>query len=182
MAKSKGFWLFLALVAAGVAYWATRPAPQKEGLAAPDFTLKDRQERPLSLKDLRGSFAVVHFWGSWCPPCVPELPLFLAAAKRLPKNSKGAPIRWIAVSVDESWAAADSIRPKDPALAGAAEFYLDRDAKVAEAFGTYQYPETYVISDQGNIIAKWIGPQDWEGAWGKEALLGIDRASLGKAL
>ena len=37
----------------------------------------------------------------------------------------------------------------------------DPEHKVAEAMGSFQYPETYFVGPNGEIQEKWIGPQKW---------------------
>lgn len=37
----------------------------------------------------------------------------------------------------------------------------DRDQKANALYGTYQFPETYVIDKDGVIRRKFIGPQVW---------------------
>lgn len=42
-----------------------------------DFNLPDTKDKPHSLKDYRGKVLIVDFWGTWCPPCLQEIPLFI---------------------------------------------------------------------------------------------------------
>jgi cytochrome c biogenesis protein CcmG, thiol:disulfide interchange protein DsbE len=49
------------------------PSP-REGFAAPEFTLPDQDDEPVTLSDLRGSVVVLNLWASWCPPCRAEMP------------------------------------------------------------------------------------------------------------
>ena len=53
-------------------------APQGRhlGNVFPDLVLTDPQGRPFPLSNLRGKVVVLHFWGTWCPSCVHELPQF----------------------------------------------------------------------------------------------------------
>ena len=41
---------------------------------APNFTLPDTAGRLVSLSDLKGKLIYINFWGTWCMPCIKELP------------------------------------------------------------------------------------------------------------
>lgn len=46
----------------------------REGNTAPDFTLKDVNGNDFSLRDIKGKYIVIDFWGSWCSWCVKGFP------------------------------------------------------------------------------------------------------------
>lgn len=45
------------------------------GDIAPDFTLTTMDGAKLKLSDTRGKGVILNFWGTYCPPCVKEMPL-----------------------------------------------------------------------------------------------------------
>ncbi len=51
------------------------------GHEAPDIALPEtNSERAFALNDLRGNYVLIHFWGTWCGPCVAEMPKIKAYA------------------------------------------------------------------------------------------------------
>ena len=37
----------------------------------------------------------------------------------------------------------------------------DPEAAISSSYGTYKYPETYLIDSRGRVVEKIIGPTDW---------------------
>ncbi len=53
----------------------TAPLPDLSGTEpAPDITLPTPDGEMISLSDYRGQVVFLNFWGTYCPPCVAELP------------------------------------------------------------------------------------------------------------
>jgi peroxiredoxin len=61
------------------------------------FTLDDLDRRPVSLADFRGRPAIVHFFATWCEPCLRELPALAALHDR----HRSAELAILAISVNE---------------------------------------------------------------------------------
>ena len=49
---------------------------QHRGDRFPDLLLKNAGGKPVALSSLRGKVVLLHLWGTWCPPCVHEIPQF----------------------------------------------------------------------------------------------------------
>lgn len=47
---------------------------QSGNVEAPDFTFNNVEGKPISLKDFRGKWVIIDFWGSWCPWCIKGFP------------------------------------------------------------------------------------------------------------
>ena len=111
-------------------------------------------DRKLTLADYRGKVVVLNFWATWCPPCVEEMPSLVELQQRL--KDKGVIV--LAVSLDADEAAyhkflkdhgVNLITVRDP------------DLKSSTLYGTFKYPETYIIDRSGILRRKFIGAVNW---------------------
>jgi cytochrome c biogenesis protein CcmG, thiol:disulfide interchange protein DsbE len=127
--------------------------PSRIGSVAPDFTLQDSDHK-ITLSQFRGQVIVLNFWGSFCPPCIEETPSLVQMQRRM--KEKGIVV--LAVSVDEDDAAYHKFL-KDYKVS----LITVRDGarKSSDLYGTFGWPETYVIDRQGVIRRKFIGAVDW---------------------
>ena len=123
------------------------------GNPAPEFTVTDA-DRTVSLKDLRGKVVVLNFWATWCPPCVEEMPSLVQMQRVL--KDKGVTV--LAVSLDEDARQYRTFLEKNHV-----DLLTVRDPRQQsnELYGTFKFPETYIIDRQGVLRRKFIGPVDW---------------------
>lgn len=123
---------------------------------APDFELTDSQGKTRRLEEWKGNAVVLHFWASWCPPCLDEIPHWLAGAKK----QKDRRVKFVAISLDGSWADAEKVFPQANLPENVISL-IDVTGKIPEKYGSYQFPETYLLNPDHKVVMKWVGPQDW---------------------
>jgi len=120
----------------------------KEGDRSPNFM-------HITPTEFGGKLLVVNFWETACVPCVQELPSLTSFARKF--KSSGVVVA--AISGDED---AQKYRRFLTDHHVALNTYRDPSRKIGESFGTYAYPETYVIQD-GVVVRKVVGAIDWTG-------------------
>ncbi|MBK9517517.1 MAG: TlpA family protein disulfide reductase [Anaeromyxobacter sp.] len=147
----------------------TAPAP----VAAPALDLPTAGGARFSLAAARGQVVVVNFWATWCSPCVRELPSLVQLGRDLAKRHPGK-FRIVAVSVDEQPDAVAKFFAEPPwgGLPPELVVALEPGAgAVARGFPCLgrgacrpedsRLPETYVVDQQGRIVALVVGEIDW---------------------
>ncbi|MGZ4812575.1 MAG: peroxiredoxin family protein [Terriglobales bacterium] len=127
--------------------------PPRIGEAAPDFSIQDTS-RAVALHDFRGKVVVLNFWATWCPPCVEEMPSLVQMQSRL--KDKGVTVLAVSVDVDEN-AYKKFLRDHGVDLLAV----RDPNQKSNALYGTFKFPETYVIDRDGKVRRKFIGAIDW---------------------
>ena len=124
------------------------------GDSAPGFEVTTDSGRKISVDNFGGRVLVVNFWATWCPPCISELPSLNALAAEL----KGSGVVFLGISVDKDKAAYDKFLKK---VKLNFETARDPGADISAEYGTFKYPETYVISREGKVLEKFINEQPW---------------------
>ena len=132
-------------------YSGTRPP--RVGETAPDFVLQNAG-KAVALHDFKGEVVVLNFWATWCPPCVEEMPSLIEMQKQL--AGKGVKVFAVSLDVDKNAYerflkehGVDLLTARDP------------DLKSSSMYGTFKYPETYIIDRNGVVRRKFVGAVDW---------------------
>jgi thiol-disulfide isomerase/thioredoxin len=122
------------------------------GDSAPEFTITADNGRTVSVPNFGGKVLILNFWATWCPPCVEETPSLSQFAAQY--AGKGVVV--LAVSVDRDANAYRRFLDKyKPA------FLTKREDKLHADYGTFMYPETYIIDAKGKVVEKFPEEVDW---------------------
>jgi cytochrome c biogenesis protein CcmG/thiol:disulfide interchange protein DsbE len=127
--------------------------PPRIGTAAPDFTVRD-SAGSVTLSQLKGQVVVLNFWATWCAPCIEEMPSLVQMQQRM--KQKGVTVLAVSVDVDQS-SYQRFLRDHNVNLLSV----RDADQKSNALYGTFKFPETYVIDRGGVVRRKFIGAVDW---------------------
>jgi peroxiredoxin len=120
--------------------------PLAIGDQAPDFEGRTLAGDSVKLSDLRGRIAVVDFWGTWCGPCVAQLPQI----RRIYDHFRGATFEVVGINSD---ADLEGLRQFVAANHVDWTTVLDRapDGPIAKAWRVEAWPATFLI-DEGGVI------------------------------
>lgn len=130
------------------------PRIVNQGDTAPKFTVTTDQGKPISRADFGGKLLVLNFWASWCGPCVQETPSLNEFARQF--APKGVVVLGVSVDTKE-----DRYRNFLKRMSVQYLTSRDPDAKISSSYGTFMYPETYVIDQNGKVVYKIADPQNF---------------------
>ena len=126
----------------------TAPAIELQGLEG--LTDAGRPIGGFAGADLaQGHVSVVNFWASWCVPCVQEHPVLVALREQ-------TGVRVYGINYKDQAAAARRFlgRYGNPYVAVG----VDGNGRAAIEWGVYGMPETFIVSGEGRIVHKHVGP------------------------
>ncbi|MGW8161229.1 MAG: TlpA disulfide reductase family protein [Desulfobulbales bacterium] len=157
--KFRYYFLIFGLLAMFVACKQQEPAPTerysapsgKQVQLAPFNLMSLTDDTMLDRKQLQGQVLLVNFFATWCPPCIQEIPSFIALQNKY--KAKGFTV--VAFSADQG--TPEQIKkfikkhainyPVFPAI-----------AEVTSGFGGVTgIPVTFLINRKGEVVKKLIG-------------------------
>lgn len=124
----------------------------KEPKSAAPFALKNLDAKIVSLADLTGKIVVVNIWGTWCAPCVGEMPEFQELHRKY-LNDKDVAILTVNNDADLN-VVKKFMRDKRY------DFTVLRDENYLQTIGITTFPTTWFIDEQGKISFVKIGASD----------------------
>lgn len=126
-----------------------------EAFLAPGFELPTLSGGKINLKDYRGKVVFINFWATWCATCKVEMP----SMQKVYDRFKDRGFEMLTISVDKEQ---ELIQPFMEKYNLTFPVLLDPEEKIAkQVYKTTGVPETFIVSKNGVIVHKAIGPRDW---------------------
>ena len=130
------------------------------------FDMETIADERVNIKDLKGKVVLLHFWATWCPPCVVEFPHLKELSDAKPND-----IVVVAISADRNADVIDTFLNKTFPDGVGDNFLVVHDPMqkiIQERFQTYRLPETIIINSQGEMVEKIIGGNT---LWGDKEII-----------
>lgn len=123
---------------------------------APNFTYRTLNRETAALKDHKGNVTLIHFWATWCAPCLLELPTLI----NLAKDQKNLIVLAIAVK-DKPDAITRFLKKIKKSAPENFIIALDPDQTISKAlYGTEKLPESFLLTSSHKIARKIIGAEE----------------------
>ncbi len=116
----------------------------KVGDKAPDFVLEDMEGNKHKLSDYEGEGVFLNFWGTWCKPCVKEMP----AMDRQFTEFEDQGVNVLAVNIAQSDFEVQSFADRFDLSFPIA---IDRSKSVMTAYNIRPLPTTVLVNPEGDI-------------------------------
>ena len=123
----------------------------RTGMIAPAFEGPTLDSTTVRLADYRGKYVLIDFWGTWCGPCLGEIPFLLEAYEAYPRSTFDI----LAVANDEVEALRTFV--EEEGLPWAQIVQQEKSASTREILRSYRitgYPTTFLLDPDGVIIAR----------------------------
>jgi thiol-disulfide isomerase/thioredoxin len=141
---------------------APRPALLAAGAVAPDFAMRDINDKEVHLADFKGKVVILDFWATWCGPCISSFPHTQKIAAKYAAQDVVVLASGTSdlIAAFKKWIPAN--QPKYPDM----RFVFDpneRDSPTfekrasASLYGVTGIPTQFVIGRDGKIVASIVG-------------------------
>jgi peroxiredoxin len=136
----------------------------KQRLEAPAFQLQDLNGNDVSLEGYRDKVVLVHFWATFCIPCLGEMPVLESLWREY--GGEGLVILGIAGDRGNT----DVVREFAEKTGVSFPVVHDADGRVRNQYEVAALPTTYLVGRDGKISGRAVGTRSWDEPGGREVI------------
>lgn len=122
----------------------------------PEVGLVDTADAPHSLSELKGKWAVVNFWATWCAPCREEMPSLDRLKAAMPE------IAVVPVATGRNDLVAMERLFEEIGIQNLVT-WRDPNSELARGLGIMGLPVTLIVNPEGQEVGRLIGGAAWDG-------------------
>ena len=130
---------------------------EEKGIYQSDqIVFESLEGKKIPLISLKGKVVILSFWATWCEPCVDEFPSFIKLLDEYPEK-----VVLVAISQDNE---EKDVKKFIEAFNGYRQnmiVTMDKDKNLGRVFAVDRLPEGFVFNQDGKLIKKIIGIQNW---------------------
>ncbi len=118
------------------------------GTEAPAFEMKNINGETWTSSSLKGQWAVLDFWASWCPDCLKDAPRMAELFREF--SPRG--VQFVGISMDtdpKAWAAA--VEKHGLAYTHVSELKRFKETEISKTYGIHWIPSMYLINPEGKV-------------------------------
>ncbi|WP_252723229.1 TlpA family protein disulfide reductase [Pseudotamlana agarivorans] len=137
----------------GLALFSPSVTAKKDQQVIKDYNwiLKSKTGHLINLEDSKGQVVFINFWGTWCPPCIAEMPSMQA----LYKDYKDK-VEFVFISDEDHSLSNTFLKEKGYTF----ETFVPRTA-YPKIFNVTSIPRTFLIDKSGYVIIDKTGAANW---------------------
>src|SRR5260370_3571333 len=126
------------------------------GDRAPNFSVVSDGVMQISPRNFGGKVLVLNFWATWCAPCVQEMPSLNEFSKMMAASG----VVVLGISLDRNEKLYRNMLKRFQV-----SFQTARDPaeNINTRYGTYNFPESYIINRDGKVVQKFAGLPEQDG-------------------
>ncbi|MEL7834666.1 TlpA family protein disulfide reductase [Fodinibius sp. Rm-B-1B1-1] len=127
--------------------------PTNQGLStnseAPNFAYETLNSGKIKLSDYRGEYVLIDFWGTWCKPCLENMPYLKEAYSKYSDD-----ITFISVAADDNkQAVVNYVNDNDiPWTQIVVPLKADKPVEIIEKYNVRSYPSVFLIDPNGVVL------------------------------
>jgi thiol-disulfide isomerase/thioredoxin len=126
-----------------------RPEP------ASDLIFRTLDGQPQHLLPTNHQVVFLDLWGTWCIQCIAEMP----TVQTLYNHYRNDPqVKFLIIS---RWDTPASVRRYARRNHLDLPFYVTRDDEIPASMQLHQFPSTFILAKDGQLVSKHTGAADW---------------------